>query len=79
MKLLTKSKYISGLQCHKLLWFLVNAKDQLPALDESTLQRMDEGTKVGELATKLFPNGINIPSNNCVIKKWININKKLLN
>jgi hypothetical protein len=29
----SKSKYLSGLQCHKLLWYQYNAKDQIPQVD----------------------------------------------
>ena len=27
---ISKSKYLAGLQCHKLLWFYYNAKDEIP-------------------------------------------------
>ena len=57
---LSKSKYLSGLQCHKLLWFQYNAKDQIPAFDAQTLAIFDQGHLVGELAKKLYPGGIEI-------------------
>jgi hypothetical protein len=57
---LSKSKYLSGLQCHKLLWFHYNAKDQIPAFDAQTRAIFDQGHLVGELAKKLYPNGIEI-------------------
>jgi hypothetical protein len=57
---LSKSKYLSGLQCHKLLWYYYNAKDQIPAFDAQTQAIFDQGHLVGELAKKLFPNGIEI-------------------
>ena len=56
-KLLTKSKYIIGLQCPKYLWTAVNAKEQIPPPDLATQHRFDEGSKVGEFATKLYPMG----------------------
>lgn len=59
---LSKSKYLIGLQCHKLLWIHYNAKDQLPPVDEQTQAVFDQGHEVGLLAQKLFPNGITIPS-----------------
>ena len=33
---ISKSTYLMGLQCQKLIWFRYNAKDQIPAPDEST-------------------------------------------
>jgi hypothetical protein len=57
---ISKSKYLNGLQCHKLLWFYYNAKDQIPAFDAQTQAIFDQGHLVGELARKLYPNGIEI-------------------
>ncbi|MBU0478863.1 DUF2779 domain-containing protein [bacterium] len=62
MSLLTKSKYLAGLQCSKLLWMLVKAKDRIPAPAEDAQFRMDAGTEVGILAKQLFPEGIDIPT-----------------
>ena len=47
-----------GRQCSKLLWFRYNAKDQIPAPDESQQAIFDQGTEVGELARQLFPGGM---------------------
>ena len=55
---LSKSTYLIGLQCQKLLWFRYNAKDQIPAPDAATQAVFDQGTEVGELAHQLFPGGI---------------------
>ena len=60
MPFISKSKYISGLQCHKLLWFYYNAKDQIPAFDAQTQAIFDQGHLVGELARKLYPGGIEV-------------------
>jgi len=49
-----------GRQCSKLLWFRYNAKDQIPAPDESQQAVFDQGHEVGELAKQLFPGGIEI-------------------
>lgn len=62
-KLLTKSKYLAGLQCSKLLWNLINNKESLAEPSKEALYRMNIGTQVGILATKLYPEGISIPSN----------------
>jgi len=55
---ISKSTYLMGLQCQKLIWFRYNAKDQIPAPDEATQAVFDQGTEVGELARQLFPGGI---------------------
>jgi len=40
---LSKSKYLSGLQCHKLLWFYYNAKDRMPKMAHpGTVSRLTE-------------------------------------
>ena len=62
MKLLSKSKYLIGLQCPRHLWIAFNAKEKLPEIDASVQHRFDEGNKIGELAKKLFPGGIDIPT-----------------
>jgi hypothetical protein len=59
---LSKSKYLVGLQCHKLLWTHYNAKDELPPVDDQTQAVFDQGHEVGILAQKLFPNGIAVAS-----------------
>jgi len=55
---LSKSTFLMGQQCSKLLWFRYNAKDQIPAPDESQQAIFDQGTEVGELARQLFPDGM---------------------
>jgi len=59
-KLLTKSKYLQGLQCSKLLWIAVNDKTRIPEVDMAKQQIFDTGTEVGVLATTLF-DGIKVP------------------
>ncbi len=60
-KLLTKSKYMNGLQCLKLLWFVFNEPSKVPEPDASTQHIFDQGHLVGELAKQLYPGGINLP------------------
>ena len=57
---LSKSTFLMGRQCSKLLWFRYNAKDQIPAPDEGQQAVFDQGHEVGELAKQLFPGGIEI-------------------
>ncbi len=60
MKTISKSKYLSGLQCHKLFWHYYNAKALIPPPDQSTLHLFQQGHDVGALAKRLFPDGIEI-------------------
>ncbi len=59
--LLTKSKYLNGIQCLKYLWFVYHDKEKIPPFDDETQFRFSEGEKIGNLAKKLFPNGVDIP------------------
>ena len=59
--LLSKTKYLNGLQCPKYLWVLFNDPDRVPAPDANTQYIFDQGHAVGELAKKLFPDGIDVP------------------
>ena len=60
--LLTKSKYISGVDCQAYLWLLINDPSKIPEPNDEAKHRMEQGTVVGKLATKLYPGGINIPA-----------------
>ena len=61
-KLLTKSKYLDGLQCPKYLWIACNEPERIPEPDATTQHIFDQGHLVGELAKKLFPGGIDVPN-----------------
>ncbi len=63
-KLLTKTRYLNGLQCPKLLWVSINDKGRLPPIDPVTQYVFDQGHEVGELAKRLYPGGYDIPSEN---------------
>jgi hypothetical protein len=54
---LSKSLYLSGLQCHKRLWLEVNAPTR-PALSAAQQRMVDQGTEVGKLARQFFPEGL---------------------
>ena len=62
MKTLTKSKYLLGIQCPRQVWIHFHQPEKIPEVDEQTQKRFDEGHEVGELAKKLFPNGIDLPT-----------------
>ena len=60
-QLLSKSKYLSGLQCPKLLWVEINDPERIPETDPVTQYIFDQGHLVGDYAKKLFPGGIDVP------------------
>jgi Domain of unknown function(DUF2779) len=57
---LSKSKYINGLQCLKLLWVQINEPSRMPPTPPTTQNVFDQGHEVGFLAQKLFPGGISL-------------------
>ena len=74
---LSKSKYLVGLQCPKLLWYNYNAKDKLPPIDAGTQAIFDQGHEVGKIAQMLFPGGITI-GEEANFKKVIDLTLPLL-
>lgn len=58
MAVISKSKYLVGLQCPKLLWYQYNRKGELPPNTPFLEALFAEGRKVGALARQLFPGGI---------------------
>ncbi len=52
--MLTKSNYLAGLQCYKLLHIIKNSKERLPESNIAQQFTFDEGTKVKELVTQLY-------------------------
>ena len=55
---LSKSKFLSGLQCHKRLYFEVHEPALATKPDAATQAMFDMGTEVGELARSRFPGGV---------------------
>jgi hypothetical protein len=64
VRYLTKTRYLNGLQCPKLLWTHYNAKDLIPPATKKTETIFEKGRQVGELAKQLYPEGIEVPENN---------------
>jgi hypothetical protein len=57
---LSKTRYMNGLQCAKLLWLLCNDPEKIPEPDAATQHIFDQGHLVGELAKRLYPGGIDV-------------------
>jgi hypothetical protein len=57
---ISKSKYLNGLQCKKLLWYVYNEPKAIPEPDEATQAIFEQGHLVGDYAKKLFPKGVEV-------------------
>lgn len=55
---LSKSRYLSGLQCPKRLYLEIHARELATPFDEGTQTVLEEGTRVGELARDRYPGGM---------------------
>jgi len=56
---LSKSRFVAGTQCHKLLWWRVHEPNAVELHSDKVLQdRFDQGAQVGALARDRFPNGV---------------------
>jgi hypothetical protein len=57
---ISKSKFLWGLQCPKLLWYAYNAKEVIPEPDAATQAIFKQGHDVGAIAKKMFPDGVEV-------------------
>lgn len=73
---LSKSRYLIGLQCPRLLWIHYHDKDRLPPVNEQTQVAFDQGHDVGLLAQRLFTGGIAVEGDS--IEEVINNTNTLL-
>ena len=77
MKNLSKSRFVSGIQCDKKLWFDFYRKDLKPEIDDQTQAVFDLGHRIGTLAQQMFPNGKDAtPENYSNLKPSIKNTKK---
>ncbi len=76
MKPLSKSDYTTGLECPGHLWLKYHDKEKIPPHPPGVLKRFEQGILVGQLAQKLFPEGIAIPEQD--YKKNIEKTKELI-
>ncbi|MDP8253022.1 MAG: DUF2779 domain-containing protein [Candidatus Kaelpia aquatica] len=62
--LITKSKYISGLQCPKYLWVKEHMPKEIPAVELELQFRFDQGKEVGDVAKRIYPEGVDLSDSN---------------
>ena len=58
--MLTKSNYLLGLQCPRLLWVNKNQKERIPEPDFVAKHNFEAGNIIGVLATKVFGEGTDL-------------------
>ena len=73
MALLTKSKYLIGLSCPRYLWIMFNDPDKIAEKDLATKHNIHQGNIIGQLAKKLYPDGVDLPEGSDTFK--INLEK----
>src|SRR2546429_5649498 len=56
--LITKSKFVAGVQCLKRLYLTVHTPELAAQPDESDQSIIDQGREVGLLARQMFPGGV---------------------
>src|SRR6266508_3242368 len=56
---LSKSRFVAGCQCHKLLWWTVHEPNATELQPDKVLQDLfDQGRQVGEAARARYPGGV---------------------
>lgn len=68
---LSKSKYLSGLQCEKKLWLEINDPQKATPFSIAQQRILNQGTEVGILARQQFPGGVLINFDRFDLKKGI--------
>jgi hypothetical protein len=76
--LISKSRYLSGLRCDKLLWCRYHKKEIFPPHDGVTLARFAQGHEVGRLAHRLFPGGIEVSPESHFAEDVVPLTQELL-
>jgi hypothetical protein len=75
---ISKSKFLQGIQCPKLIWSAYNAKHLFPEVDDGLQAVFDQGHEVGSLAKKMFPKGGEVDVDPTDFEGAIQLTQKLL-
>lgn len=57
MPTISKSRFLSGVQCEKKLYYDLYRKDLKPPISEQQEELFSSGHFIGHLAQQLYPNG----------------------
>ena len=74
----SKSQFIRGLQCHKSLWLYKHRPELRDKSDKKEESLFSAGNQVGDLAKRLFPNGVEIEFNSNDFDGMIQGTKELI-
>jgi len=81
-RILTKTHYMTGLACPKCLWITLHQPEKVPEHDRQTLHRFDQGQRIGDMAKKMFPGGVDIQAkginDNAAITRDLLADRKVL-
>ena len=58
--MLSKSRFLAGLQCHLRLWYQCYDRNLAPEVSPQQQAVFDSGHEVGRIATRLYPGGVRI-------------------
>jgi Domain of unknown function(DUF2779) len=61
--MLSKSKYLAGLQCPRRLWLACHEPDLADSRSDALAARLDEGAEIGRRARELFADGVLVDEN----------------
>jgi predicted RecB family nuclease len=61
--MLSKSKYLAGLQCPRRLWLACHEPDLVDSRPDALPARLDEGAEIGRRARELFADGVLVDEN----------------
>lgn len=76
---LSKSRFVAGKQCHRLLWLKVHEPDARELQPDKVLQdRFDQGAHVGALARELFPGGVLIDLPHYAVAERVEATRKAM-
>lgn len=75
---ISKSRFLQGLQCPKLIWSACNAKHLFPEVDDALQAVFDQGKEVGNLVKRMFPNGVEIDTDPTDFEGAIQLSQKHL-
>jgi len=75
---ISKSTFLAGCRCQKLLWFVYNAKDQIPEPDAAQQAIFDQAHAVGDLAKEMYPDNIEVGKGITEFDKTLRSTEQLL-
>src|SRR5437667_4539080 len=76
---LSKSRFVAGKQCHRLLWWKVHEPLAVELQPDKVLQdRFDQGRQVGALARDRFPGGVLIDLPHHAVDARVKLTRKLI-